>query len=590
MKGLITTSIKFIFILIMVTGNRLTTAFGKADNTALSLSSERIQYVKSDNPFLESYEQYAIKQNPSIQAAYHNWKASRDRVKISTRIPNPTISLGYFLTPVETAVGPQEYKISFSQPIPWLKKLSVKKNIQSLQAGIEYQKLRALIYELRTNLHNTYYDYYFLQQSISITENQLELVKQWENLVQTSYKTASRSYTDLIQVQIERIKLEEELRSLKTRQSPLISTFQSLLNADTLTHIHLPESLTVTPVLVSREYLDSIIVTQNPLVQQLREQKSMASANLQQSKLGYYPDFGLGFDWILTGEKYTSGDSPVKDSGKDPLALMVSINVPLWIKKQRHEVSAARNLDKKSALEYQNLSNNLNAELTRVLYELDDSYKKAVRYQTDLIPMSLEYLHTSEKDLPVADKSESQEICFIPDNNYGKFLRKYISDSSVSGHILNKEGKVIGKHKGIIYYTIGQRKRIGISAREPLHVININDKNNTITVGKKENVYSDELVADNINLIFSNELKTPIKLKAKIRYNHKAAPATISTLDGNRIKLKFDTPQWAITPGQAVVFYMPQTEKLPSYSAKRVISNDYNDIVIGGRTILSIKY
>lgn len=194
----------------------------------------------------------------------------------------------------------------------------------------------------------------------------------------------------------------------------------------------------------------------------------------------------------------------------------------------------------------------------------------------------------SEKDLPVADKSESQEICFIPDNNYGKFLRKYISNSSEYGYILNKEGNVVGKHKGIIHYTIGQRRRIGISAREPLHVININYKNNTITVGKKEDVYSDELVADDINLIFTDELKIPMKLKAKIRYNHKPAPATIHPLDRNRLKVKLDSPQWAITPGQAIVFYISLSDKLVSGSIDKDKKNCYN-IVLGGGTIISKK-
>ena len=156
----------------------------------------------------------------------------------------------------------------------------------------------------------------------------------------------------------------------------------------------------------------------------------------------------------------------------------------------------------------------------------------------------------------------------------------------MSGHILNKEGNVIGKHKGIINYTIGQRKRIGISAKSPLYVIDINKEDSTITVGSKEDVYGDELIADNKNLIFYDELKKTMKVEAKIRYNHKAAPATISALSGNILKVKFDTPQWAITPGQAVVFYLSSTDQLLQNSIKPICVNDY-DIVFGGGTIVS---
>ena len=175
-----------------------------------------------------------------------------------------------------------------------------------------------------------------------------------------------------------------------------------------------------------------------------------------------------------------------------------------------------------------------------------------------------------EKDLPIVNKPESQEICFIPDNDYGKFLEERIPEVTKPGPIRNKEGKVIGKHQGIIFYTVGQRKRIGITRKYPLYVIAIDKKNNTVVVGKREDVYSDELIADNTNSIAIREPKEPIRVTAKIRYRHQASPATVIPLNGDRVQLKFDQPQWAITPGQAVVFYD-------------------GDIVIGGGTISGIR-
>ena len=170
-----------------------------------------------------------------------------------------------------------------------------------------------------------------------------------------------------------------------------------------------------------------------------------------------------------------------------------------------------------------------------------------------------------EKDLPVATKPESQEICFIPDNNYGEFLREYIPEGK-SGPIVNKEGKVIGEHQGIIFYTIGQRKGIGIAAKEALYVIAIDKENNTIVVGKEKDVYGNELIASDINFI-NEKLKEPIRVEAKIRSLHQASSATVIPLNESKVQVKFDQPQWAITPGQAVVFYD-------------------GDIVIGGGTII----
>ena len=161
-----------------------------------------------------------------------------------------------------------------------------------------------------------------------------------------------------------------------------------------------------------------------------------------------------------------------------------------------------------------------------------------------------------KKDLPVANKSESQEICFVPDNDYGAFLKKEIPQIAKPGPIVDREGKVIGQHQGIIFYTVGQRKGIGIAAREPLYVISIDKKNNTLIVGKKEDAYSKQLIANKLNFIsYKTMPKIPFKAKVKVRYLHPVSSATIIPQDRGRVRIKFDQPQLAITPGQSAVFY-----------------------------------
>jgi tRNA-specific 2-thiouridylase len=177
----------------------------------------------------------------------------------------------------------------------------------------------------------------------------------------------------------------------------------------------------------------------------------------------------------------------------------------------------------------------------------------------------------------VADKAESQEICFIPDNNYGEFIKRYIPKGAKPGPIVNKTGKVIGEHRGVIFYTIGQRKRIGIADKQPLYVVAIDEQTNTVVVGKKEEVYSNELIADNVNFIGVEKPKIAIRVKAKIRYHHRSSPATVIPLNKGRFKVKFKQPQWAITPGQAVVFYQPASKQ------------GNGDFVVGGGTIASSK-
>ncbi|MBA7648786.1 tRNA-specific 2-thiouridylase MnmA [subsurface metagenome] len=164
-----------------------------------------------------------------------------------------------------------------------------------------------------------------------------------------------------------------------------------------------------------------------------------------------------------------------------------------------------------------------------------------------------------EVGLPVAAKPESQEICFIPDNNYPKFLKEHIPQALKPGPILDRQGSVLGRHQGILFYTIGQRKGLGISAKEPLYVTAIVPQRNAIVVGSKEEVYGTELIADELNWISLTKLKQPITTRAKIRYLHSEAKAEISPIDEDKVQVRFNQPQMAITPGQAVVFYHGDT-------------------------------
>ena len=160
-----------------------------------------------------------------------------------------------------------------------------------------------------------------------------------------------------------------------------------------------------------------------------------------------------------------------------------------------------------------------------------------------------------EEALPVADKSESQEICFIPDDDYREFLKGCLPGATKPGPILDREGKVLGEHQGILFYTIGQRRGIGMAVGEPLYVLSIDRKKNAIVVGKNSDVYSDELVVTRVNYVDREKLTEPTRVKAKIRYGAREAEAIVAPLDKDEVQVKFRKPQRAITPGQAVVFY-----------------------------------
>lgn len=158
--------------------------------------------------------------------------------------------------------------------------------------------------------------------------------------------------------------------------------------------------------------------------------------------------------------------------------------------------------------------------------------------------------------LEVFRKKDSQEICFIPDNDHGAYIKKYSGREIKPGNFVDKHGKVIGTHKGIVYYTIGQRKGLGIALGKPVFVTDINPLTNVVVLGDEEDIFKTELVAKDLNFILFDKLESNLRVSAKIRYSAKPQLATLIPLENNRIKVVFDEKQRAITKGQSVVFYL----------------------------------
>jgi tRNA-uridine 2-sulfurtransferase len=197
-------------------------------------------------------------------------------------------------------------------------------------------------------------------------------------------------------------------------------------------------------------------------------------------------------------------------------------------------------------------------QLKKILFPLGDYLKDEV-------------VKIAEREnLPSAFRKESQEICFIPDNNYPKFIKRQIKEKIEPGPILGIEGNKIGQHKGLIYYTIGQRRGLGVSAKKPLYVIDIDRSQNTITVGEEKYLYAKEFRVNKINFTSIKRPHNKFKAKVKIRYLHRPAWATVYPETEDNLKIIFNQSQQAITPGQAAVFYN-------------------KDVVLGGGTIGEVR-
>jgi tRNA-specific 2-thiouridylase len=163
--------------------------------------------------------------------------------------------------------------------------------------------------------------------------------------------------------------------------------------------------------------------------------------------------------------------------------------------------------------------------------------------------------HARAAGLINADKSDSQDICFIPDGDYARFLREYGAVEMTAGDFVDKDGRVLGRHKGLPCYTTGQRKGLGVSAGKHVYVVSKNAENNTILLGDESDLYTDTLTACRVNWIAGDAPCDPVRCTAKTRYSQTEADATAEALPDGRLRLRFDVPQRAVTAGQAVVLY-----------------------------------
>ena len=244
--------------------------------------------------------------------------------------------------------------------------------------------------------------------------------------------------------------------------------------------------------------------------------------------------------------KFASLDRLAASLGCDKVATGHYARVEYGAEARRYRLYRGRNLQKDQSYFLWELTQE---QLSRALFPLGEMSKPEVRAVA------------RQHDLAIAEKAESQEICFVPDGNYAGFIDRYLEAEGEAertpgaGEIVNTHGQVIGTHNGIHRYTIGQRRGIGIANERPLYVVSIDAPQNRVVVGEQEELLREEFTAAGVNWVAFDEPNTPVRAEVRVRYRHTAAPATITPQEHGRARIIFDEPQRAITPGQATVFY-----------------------------------
>lgn len=202
-----------------------------------------------------------------------------------------------------------------------------------------------------------------------------------------------------------------------------------------------------------------------------------------------------------------------------------------------------------------------------VLYSLTQDQLSHVQFPLGELTKQEVRQIAREHGFLTADKAESQDICFVQDGKYYEFICDYTGRDYPAGDFIDTRGNVLGRHQGIIRYTVGQRKGLGIAFGEPVYVMKVDPEANTVMLGTNEELFTDTVTAKKINLISTDRIREPLRVKAKVRYRHKEQWATATQPDEDTLQVVFDEPQRAVTAGQALVLYD-------------------GDVVVGGGTIV----
>ena len=327
---------------------------------------------------LNDYLMEAGKNNPALKAEFNKYLASLEQVPQVSALPDPDLSFGYFISPIETRVGPQQSRIGLNQMFPWFGTLSARGDVAAEQAKSQFEVFEEARNQLFLQVKQQWYKLYFLDHSISILEENIEILQTFENLSLQRYETGQVSQVDVLRVQIEKEDLQVQLALLKDDFDTQKYIFNELLNRDKELEIVTPDTLTITPFPVDKTELSQQILSRNPRISQLSYQAASAERAIVVAQKSGLPQFGLGFDYIFTDERT---DVDIPGNGDNALVIKVGVKIPLWRGKYQAQKTQAE-LNYKSIQDQQlAFENSLLTDLEKALRDLHDSERRNKLYK-----------------------------------------------------------------------------------------------------------------------------------------------------------------------------------------------------------------
>jgi cobalt-zinc-cadmium efflux system outer membrane protein len=341
---------------------------------------------------LPDYMVYAAMHNPGLEAAFDEWKAALERIPQARSLPDPRFTYVHYLEAVETRVGPQERSFAMMQTFPWLGKLKAQGEVAFEEAEAAHQKYEAARLDLLYRVKKAYYEYYYLSRAITITENDIALVSNLEEVARTRYEVGSVPYSALIQAQVELGKLEDQLETLTDLRGPTAAGLNEALGRRPDTYVPWPARLDTQPVALEDDDLYAGLSRDNPDLLALGSMASRERAAVGLARQSYLPDITLGATVIQTGDAL---DPDMKDSGKDPVMVSLSLNLPIWFGKYRAAEREAQGRLHAAAKRREDRENMLLSDLKLAVFNFRSAERRIDLYGNSLIPKAEQALAAS---------------------------------------------------------------------------------------------------------------------------------------------------------------------------------------------------
>jgi len=353
--------------------------------------------VISEKSTVDDYIKIGLEHNPGLKAAFYEWKSAFKKIAQVFSLPDPQFTYTDYIKEVETRVGPQQKAFSIKQKFPFPDKLWIRKNKAFKVSEIAYHNFAKKSLDLIYEITEVYYEYAYLSKAIALTKENMKLLGNFESVAQAKYRSGLAKNQDLLKVQVELGKLENDLYSLEDLRTALVARLNALLNLPQGNLLPWPneslEEITLDDKHADVNILFDSLNKDNPQLLALSQNIKKNEDGLKLAKREFFPDFTLGLTQIDTADALNPS-SP--DSGKDPLMVMFSVNVPIWIWRLNAGVAEARASLQAAKESRLNKENELSSKLALLHYKLRDSLRQSQLYKNALLPKAEQTLNATK--------------------------------------------------------------------------------------------------------------------------------------------------------------------------------------------------